>query len=72
LINGLLVSQFETVEAEALAAGSPQAEAAIAHRPRTGVGIMDVTFPEYQDAPDFEPKAENPTKQEDEQTPNDS
>jgi hypothetical protein len=30
---------------------------------------MDVTFPEYQDASDFEPKAETPTEQEDVQTP---
>lgn len=66
------MSHFETVEAEALAAGSPQAEAAIAKKPRTGVGIMDVTFPEYQDAPDFEPKTEIPTEHEDVQTPNDS
>jgi hypothetical protein len=33
---------------------------------------MDVTFPEYQDASDFEPKAETPTEQEEVQTPNDS
>ena len=66
------MSHFETVEVTALAVGSQQAEAAIAHKPRSGVGIMDVTFPEYQDASDFEPRAETPTEHEDVQAPDDS
>jgi hypothetical protein len=33
---------------------------------------MDVTFPEYQDASDFEPRAETPTEHEDVQAPDDS